>query len=114
MYSGTSTAATSLQEEYLLGKRKLNFDEVKAGKIVQSIGVSLNPSWSSKTSLNEKDLESKARDDPLMFIKKKEMEAAQRVISNPLNRRKVQDSRNQQHYLHRAAVQKEKDRPFRK
>ena len=83
MYTGASNSTVSLQEDYLLGKRKISesfsvkFPEsLKQGKDVD------------KSSTRQLDLEQKAREDPLMVIKKRELEAAARSAFKTAKRSK--------------------------
>lgn len=90
MYSGTSTSASNVQEEYLLGKRKIHFQDAPMNSSKNSEMLSSNTSiWKASSAVSDRDLESKAREDPLMMIKKREMEVIKRAVNNPLRPRPV-------------------------
>ena len=92
MYSGSSASQkTNIQEEYLLGKRKIVEIEtdseksasldIKAGHIHDRAGNS---------PLSTYDMDQKLREDPLSIIKKKERQLAQRLNSNPIQMKRRQ------------------------
>lgn len=61
MYAGTANQSAKAQEEFLLGKRKVD-DKIETSFV-----------------RNDKDLESKIREDPLFAIKRKERQIRQKI-----------------------------------
>ena len=79
MYSGSSSSVKQIQDDYLLGKKKVDLNPIS----FEPANQSLTQSKSEITSLlsNKLDLESKSREDPLFTIKKKELEHLKKTVS---------------------------------
>ncbi|PJF16697.1 hypothetical protein PSACC_03477 [Paramicrosporidium saccamoebae] len=90
MYSGSSVGATTLTEEFLLGKRR--FDQLPPNDLDKSSAFdkisSTKQGLSSSNSLasSSRDIESKLREDPLFTVKMKEREIVRDIYENPLKR----------------------------
>lgn len=85
MYSGSANLSSiTIQEEYLLGKRKIT-DASDEHKVLDSIF-----SDNSNTRNNDRDMEAKLREDPLFVIKKKEQMMAKQLASNPIKMKRLQ------------------------
>lgn len=90
MYSGSSVGATTLTEEFLLGKRR--FDQLSANDLDKNSTFdnisATKQGFSSKISLasSSRDIESKLREDPLFTVKMKEREIVRDIYENPLKR----------------------------
>lgn len=80
MYSGMSNSSTNQGEDYLLGRKKPQnlSSEQRKNKVEPS---NSNLSWKTQNSLSDRDLEAKAREDPLVFIKNKESVLAKNIIA---------------------------------
>jgi hypothetical protein len=94
MYAGSATGSVSVQEEYLLGKRKAedlfqkpkDFTEIGPEKIVDSVGF-------SEKNLSDRDLEAKMREDPMFAVMKREQEFAKSILDNPLKSKALKAGR---------------------
>lgn len=86
MYSGPSSSVKQNQEDYLLGRKKVILTpyfqdkfENQHPSLIQS-----EPEISPMLS-NKLDMESKAREDPLFAIKKKELDYIKKTIAQKTN-----------------------------
>ncbi|EPZ30953.1 hypothetical protein O9G_005218 [Rozella allomycis CSF55] len=83
MYSGQGVNSQQLNEEYLLGKRRVD-EDIETAPLLKEVenagGALLLGTINANT---ERDLEAKMREDPLFAIKKREMMAIQKLMNNP-------------------------------
>lgn len=85
MYAGSANLSSiTIQEEYLLGKRKIT-DTSNEYKALDSIS-----SDNSNIKNNDRDMEAKLREDPLFIIKKKEQMIAKQLATNPIKMKRLQ------------------------
>lgn len=82
MYSGVVTSAKSLQEDYLLGRRRIGDVAIIP---VQREAVK-QPDHSDVIS---RDMEQKLREDPLFEIRKQEYELTRSIIENPVHYKRI-------------------------
>ncbi|GJQ08386.1 hypothetical protein GpartN1_g177.t1 [Galdieria partita] len=85
------------EEQYLLGKKSADTLLSQKGKEeeesrLQSLAQGNRSQLGSTLGLNRLDMEAKLREDPLMEIKRKEMEAIQAIRNNPVKMEKLRRS----------------------
>jgi hypothetical protein len=86
MYSGPSSSVKQNQEDYLLGRKKViltPYSQDMFGNQLPSLTQSepeISPVFSNKF-----DMESKAREDPLFAIKKKELDYIKKTVARKTN-----------------------------
>jgi len=85
MYQGPGHNTREIQEEYLLGKRRIGDSSLSSNPLEPSASDSASASSQDPSStLASLDLEAKVREDPFFAIKKREQEVIKQTLSNPL------------------------------
>ncbi|EME27206.1 Pre-mRNA-splicing factor cwf25 [Galdieria sulphuraria] len=89
------------EEQYLLGKKSADSLLSQKGKVEEESRLQLltqgnKPQLEATFGLNRLDLEAKLREDPLMEIKRKEVEAIQAIRNNPVKMEKLRRSLSKQ------------------
>ncbi|RYP40571.1 hypothetical protein DL767_001571 [Monosporascus sp. MG133] len=93
MYEGPSDGQTGTAEElegFLLGKRRID-NILTRGSEQESLKkqAAAGPDVTIAPKLNERDTVAKLREDPLLAIKRKEQEAYEAMVSDPIRRQQL-------------------------
>ena len=93
MYEGPSDGQAGTNEElegFLLGKRRID-NLLTRGSEQESLKkpVGPGPDPTSLPKMNERDTAAKLREDPLLAIKRKEQEAYEAMVSDPIRRQQL-------------------------
>ncbi|RYP05767.1 hypothetical protein DL764_003584 [Monosporascus ibericus] len=93
MYEGPSDGQTGTAEElegFLLGKRRID-NILTRGSERESLKkqAAAGPDVTLAPKLNERDTVAKLREDPLLAIKRKEQEAYEAMVSDPIRRQQL-------------------------
>lgn len=92
MYAGSASSSTQsamIQEEYLLGKRKIT--DISEDNLNFSSSDDMGTkNTNDYTTCSARDMETKLREDPLFIIKKKEQLMAKQLASNPIKMKRLQ------------------------
>jgi hypothetical protein len=93
MYQGPAGHARDINEEYLLGKRrvdeKLGQGTINMNEEVVGVGASETPA-----GLSQRELMMKLREDPLLTIRKKEVQVVEETLQNPLKLKQIREARH--------------------
>ncbi|KAI8377676.1 Pre-mRNA splicing factor-domain-containing protein [Radiomyces spectabilis] len=86
---GRSGGVNSEMEEFLLGKK--NVDELLRSKSSREEVASTADRFalSNANANNERDIQAKIREDPLLMIKKREQAAVKAIVDNPLRMKEL-------------------------
>jgi hypothetical protein len=108
MYSGVNAQKAALDEEYLLGKRRID-DALNEKPTMNDLGKSKGAQLFGFVGSNtDKDLAAKLREDPLFAIKRKEQEALNAIMSNPWKRKQLEIAQGK-HESQEKKVEKERE-----
>ena len=93
MYEGPSNGQAGTSEElegFLLGKRRID-NLLTRGSEQESLKKPVGPGLDTAVApkLNERDTAAKLREDPLLAIKRKEQEAYEAMVSDPIRRQQL-------------------------
>lgn len=93
MYEGPSNGQNGTSEElegFLLGKRRID-NLITRGSEQESLKkqAGVGPDLTAAPKLNERDTAAKLREDPLLAIKRKEQEAYEAMVSDPIRRQQL-------------------------
>ena len=91
MYQGPAGQARDLNEEYLLGKRRVD-DKLDQGTINMNEVAVAAPEVSA--GLSQRELMMKLREDPLLIIRKKEVQVVEETLQNPLKLKQIREARH--------------------
>lgn len=84
MYSGAAQHSTSLQQDFLLGRKMSPFFQDSPQKASEKAAVGPSgASWKEERLNPDKDIEAKVREDPLFMIKKQAAHLSKRPAGNP-------------------------------
>ncbi|KAF5368644.1 hypothetical protein D9758_002301 [Tetrapyrgos nigripes] len=86
--TGSSTNANDL-EDYLLGKKRV--DKILTGDENAKVGAAHKNFIAVQNANNVRDVTAKIREDPLLAIKQQEQASYERLMSNPLRLREMQE-----------------------
>ena len=116
MYEGPSNGQAGTSEElegFLLGKRRID-NLLTRGSEQESLKkpVGPGPDIAVAPKLNERDTAAKLREDPLLAIKRKEQEAYEAMVSDPIRRQQLLASMGKTEERH--SSRKKDDRHSRK
>ncbi|CAO3688125.1 unnamed protein product [Rhizopus stolonifer] len=132
MYAGPNAnidngANENTMEEFLLGKK--NVDELLRIKQREEVQAATNLeesrfSLSNSNANNERDIQSKIREDPLLMIKRREQMALKAIVENPMrlkelkrkekkDKKKKSSSKSEKHHHHHSSSSSRDDRKSR-
>lgn len=90
MYAGTASQMKTVQEEFLLGKRRID-QGIGTAASEEPVASPIGALFNNNPTINpQREWESKMREDPLFAIKKKEKEISESLIASSERVRKVQ------------------------
>ena len=94
MYEGPGAAeAQEKNDEYLLGKKYKSANEVSdAERLKQSAASASLRASGAEPAPSASELRSRVHEDPMLMIRMQEEEAKQRVLSNPVRMRELQEA----------------------
>ncbi|KAI9202302.1 Pre-mRNA splicing factor-domain-containing protein [Polychytrium aggregatum] len=115
---GGSSAIAEEKESYLLGKKRID-SLIEQGKTTEELSASNVFSASAAgvygaTANTSRDVQTKIREDPLLAIKKREQDALQSVLSNPLKVKQLRREREEREGKDRSDKKDRKEKKERK
>jgi len=84
MYAGSSHSNAELQEEYLLGKKRVDKEITSSDTLVPN-------SLSAENVNNDRDSMAKIREDPMLLIKRKEQLSLKEILDNPIRLKQLRE-----------------------
>src|SRR5690606_20741188 len=94
MHAGAASQSNIIQEEFLLGKRKIRQDVQEEKQITHESNV-VGSLFSNPNIDPQKEWETKLKEDPLFLIKKKELQVKNALIAQQMKANKIEKMRQE-------------------